>query len=605
MSAKHKSWAWLKNRDNGARAVSLAIFAVVVMVLAVFAGAIGGARAYNADPAGAPIEPNPEIEGNVTFSPHLSGWTPLEYTAASGVGNLTASLDPRVPNPISVNPEGIVAPGYLQSEKVPSATTTAYWNSTTYFSKTAGQGGSKPTGPTVATINGAQVIQATQNTTDHVGVNDNMLYTPTIPTSLYPSQNPVFDYISIIYGFTGPSCATGAGNCWLGLIFQNASGDSEAVNFQAKTGAPAGVAQAAAERTAPGGLGYVSVSLSQISQTATAGFNVTGPGASASVQVILQCLLPLTATAGNYTATIYGFAFSTSPYTFGSTLWNNATMARQVAYGNLNLTAFAPTFTYTSVAGGDYAASVIEAATNLPDPADISTQLAEVNVANATSGGQGYIEQVTYQFTYSLPIAPGVSYTGFKLSDKPGVAGPQYVSVTYGGTSYTTTYQAYLSGKWYTVASGLTVTTPTAWLGIVYYTQPQWDSISVAPGLFSGSVFEYWWFVFLGAILMFGGATSLWVTSNREGLKTRRGAQPVIPSFRLNRRGTASARHVAAVVIGATFAGAGGIALWAFYDGADLNGAAAAFIGGLVILLMLAVVVFIVYEVARRARGHV
>lgn len=600
----------------------LAVFLVLVLSFALLVGVLP-ARAYNADPNPGPVEPNPELEGNVTFATHLSGWTTLQYTTnAGGVANLTATVDSRVVNPVSVNPTDVVASGQIQQEKVPSASTTAYWNSTTYFSKqvdTACMG--TDTGPTLATVNGISVVQATQNTTNcGSGYNNNLLSSPAIPISLYPSANPAFDYVTAIYGISGPACATGVGNCYLVAGIINASaGGSNGENYPAYT-AKTGIATAggavAQDELGPGAIGYFSESLAQLSN-AHAGFNTTtGTSYSTSFQVLFQLVLPKTATAGTYTITVYAFGISTQPFTFGTTTWgagaNAALMTRNVAFTNLNLTTFAPSQSYQSIAGGGFTVATTEQATALPDPTDVSTQIAAISVNNATSGGPPYVEQVTYQFTFVLPTAAAVTYSGFKLADFLGISGVQYVSVTFGGTAYTTTYQAYPPHAWESVATGVNPAVATTWIGIVDFTGPQWDSISSPPGIFSANGIAYWWYVFLGAILAVAGASSGWVASNKRALSSRRGVGRVPfsglvgpRSLRNNRMGW-SGRHTAAVTVGLIFVGAGLIGAYSIWIGADVAGATAAFTGGLIILFAIVAIAFIAYEVAHhyRMRHH-
>ncbi len=605
--------------------VALAILVIAAVPL------LGTARAYNPLPTGVgtvSIEPNPWLEGNVTISTHASTYSALQYAASSGTGNLSARIDPRVVNPLSVNPSDIVATGTIQQEKAPTATASAYWNSSTYWGHPAAQCANTITAAAVATVNGISVVQASENATHCApGVNNQLISSPAIPISLYPSVSPAFDYVTMIYGLAGPACPGGAGTCYAVAGINNASngGTTNAqqyTGYAAKTGTATEGAAAAQDEVAPGGIGYYSMSLAQLSNS-HCGFNTTAGGSySASIQAMVQLVVPSTAsTTDTYTVTIYGWEFSTSPFTFGTTVWAGASVTRNVAFGNLNLTTLAPSQSWQSVSGGGYTEAIVQRASDLPS-ANVTITTTPINVANATAGGPSYVQQATYQFTFGLPVAASLSYGTFKLNDQVNVSGVQYLSVSFGGTSYTTTYQAYATctsstctgfQKIQVVQASVAPTTAQAWQATIYYTGPQWDSISVAPGLFSPQYFSYIWFVFLGVIVTALGLSSAWVVQNRRAQQIRspRGVARVL-WFIPRRRGRTirdrqaklrmEGHHHAMVWIGILITVAGVGAIWAIYSGADPAGAAAAFIGTLLLAVIAFAVGYIVFVVSRRAR---
>jgi hypothetical protein len=581
-------------------------FVIVVVVALLLLGGVRTARAYS--PQGG-FEPNPELEGNVTFATHVSGWPPLEYTATSGTTNLSAGIDPRVPNPIVVDPADVVAPAVLQGEKVGSA----YWNSTSLTTTdcTNGQwvnisGGAGTINRfTVQTVNGEPAEQLAVNTSASSAVTAQAHFL--VPVASWPSSNLQFDYFTAMGYLSGAASSSvsltanllgcsGSSATGYPIVYSSANGS---VADSGKTGG-----SYLGASIHPGGEFAVSVSLAQVNASGFAGD--TGAGFQ------FELGLPKEASV-TYDLVITGMTVSTSPLTLGTTWWTGGTaktnITREVFLGNENLTSLKPSFAYADIAGGGYTAAIVQTASDL---ANATVTTSAVNVANATAGGPAYVEQATYDFPFGFPAAPGVTYGSFKLTDTPEVAGPQYAVVTIGGTAYTTTYAAYSPGKTYAVVASVSPTTTTYWVGVLYYTGAQWDSISAPPGIFSASGLEYWWFVLIGAILAVAGGSSAWVTRNERGLRTRRGVAPPwifggpYGHRRLQggRRGVMRGHHAAAIVLGLVLAGAGGIALWSWYDGADWQGASGAFVAGLILLLSIVAIAFVVYEVVQRTRKH-
>ena len=498
---------------------SLALLGVAVLLLLLSPALLGSARAYTVGPSGAPVEPDPMLEGNVTVASHPAGYAALQYAPATGTPqNISASIDQRVKNPYQVTPTSILAPGILQGEKIAGT----YWNTTGFWPGHGTiLGGATETGPTVTTVNGQPAITFTLNTSA-AHLNSVAIQSSLIIASNWPSPtNPAFDTYTIGATLTGPSCPV-AGACyadlgiynqtaWVGLSYNAANGGSQVVT--------AGVASA---RIAPGTGAYSSATFATLSQSAVAGFNASGSGATSNIAFSVGLWLPATATAATYTLTIVDVALTTSPLVLGNTIWGakNTTMQRGTVFGADNLSSFSPPFSYTSVAGGGYTVAITQQATDLPG-ANVSLTEGPINIANATAGGPGYVEQVTYQFTFGLPVAPGLSYTTFKLVDKLGISGVQYVSASFGGSSYTSVYQALLPLKWTTVQSTTTATLGQAWLGIIDYTQAQWNSISTAPSFFSASGLAYYYWVAVGIVASALGLGAGAAARNASQLRTR------------------------------------------------------------------------------------
>ena len=338
--------------NAGARAVSLAVVAVLLVggIFAVLAA--GGARGY------APVrnlEPAPALAGNVTFSTHPGGAAPLQYTDSfSHWQNLSATLDPTVRNPITLNPSDVLSTS-LQANKL-GGTSGLAWNATASWTSTGTSGGGTQT-IAQTTINGAVGISDTVNSSLHGTDNPEMYLT--LPKADYPSTTLSFDWISISGFLTLPATsATGTlrvqyndgGSCYIGPGFYGTNGSLEAATstIQYISGSASGVIPF-----------YFSVPVSLMMATGGAGcaFGTT------ETLVQLAWALP-TAASVNYVATVTGMGLTTSPLTLGATIWNakNGTtgILREADVGNLNLTTFNPSFSVSSVAGGGYTAAVSE-----------------------------------------------------------------------------------------------------------------------------------------------------------------------------------------------------------------------------------------------------
>ncbi|HEV2317951.1 MAG TPA: hypothetical protein VGV89_10330 [Thermoplasmata archaeon] len=604
---------------------------VVVALFVFLLGPIGSARAYNPLPN---QEPNPEIEGNVTFSSHINGWGPLTYSTnnINVNGTLTGVADPRVPNPFLINPSDVIATTVLQTGKAAGLV----WNTTTTHASGAGwicQGGGKGevTTLTVGTANGATNLQFAVNTSA-AGTTNPFCYF-FIPVASLPSTNPAFDYMTTTFAWSGSAC----GGCSITVGAANestkvATGQlttSGAVQYTSKTGViePVGLSGGTAIASAAAPAGFWSASMAQIS-SANLGMNLTGYGVGGQQTQYAGFYygwgLPQAAST-TYTFTVTGMAVTSTALTLGPTTWyigkqsaaNATTVTRQVVAGNDNLTSLGPSFTYSQIAGGGYTVGVVQRAQDLP-AANVTIVWGTASVANA-SGGPSYVEQLNYQFSFGLATAASLTYSNFKLVDQPFIAGLQYVSVTFGGTSYSAAYQGYTPcvaatqkctgiGNFVTVQGTVTATTVQSWVGIIYYTGPQWDALASPPGVFSTGGILYYWFIFLGILLSVAGASSAWVVGQQRALRGRaRGSLDLTFSAarrRLHddRRGNVKTHHMLALIFGGLMIGAGLVALWAFLNGADLNGLIASFFGGLILIAIVGLIAFVVYEATMRYR---
>ena len=469
--------------------------------------AIGTARAYTPQPTTAPIEPNPMLEGNVTFANHTAGWNMLEYQNQYGHdANLTASLDSRTPNNIVILPQDVIAKGVLQQDRIGLGPT---WNTTkasvnAQLAATLSDG-TVATGPTLVNVAGATEIQWTFNTTKYqgvVGVWGPNIY---IPASYLPSTNLAFDFLTIGLSVQGLySAAVGVQPTLLfvsgsPLLYYYASNDSAA-----KTSASG----SATFQVRGGQSAFITYPLSDVS------------GATGSTNLTVRLNFnnePVTATS-TYTVTMFAFALTTYPLTFGTTYWNKTAPAvtEQTFINESNVSAFQPSFGYQYIADSGLTLAVAQQASDLPASA--------VNTAQTPISSGTYVEQVTYSFLYRLPAEPTLSYGAFKVADLVTLAPSQYVSVTYAGTSYLTDYTATgVKGNYTTLLSAASPMTNESWVGTVQYTQAQWNSISSPPGFFTINGIAYYWYVAIGVIAGAIAGGSAWAHRNASMERQIRG----------------------------------------------------------------------------------
>jgi hypothetical protein len=613
-----------RRKVAGAGAVSLAVVVVLVLLVSMILGAAPARAQYFTGSNVLPPEPNPYLEGNATIASHYANYSVLQYPSGSGSGTLPARLDSRVANPLLITPNAIVSPGILQNEKVAGT----YWNTTTEtgagpvvtspeWTETYGalDGATTPT-LTVTTYDGVPAVTFAWNESSH---QSGPVFTAqwAVPGSLLPSANLQFDYVTFGVLVTGPSEATSTLQPWIGntSLTANAGTSNEfgvyaATGLGSRLGVSSGVTYSA---SLAGGSAMLYYSASLASLTST-GVNLNST-ASRGITFGFIFYGKASTSTTPYTAIVTDVALTTGPLTLGPTYWGGGvkgSVTQPLYIAQANLTAFTPSFVYTSVLGGAYTAAIVQSVNDLPGSAIVTTAN-PVSVANATSGGPSYVEQVTYNFAFGLPIASGVTYGAFKMMDEPQVAGAQYAVVTVGGTAYTTTYQAYVPQTTYQVVSSVTPTTTTYWIGVVYYTGPQWDSISAPPGLLSSGGIQYLWYELIGIFAAIGGGSG-WAVARERSLRNRRAVARApfsrlvewLEERKLRRirgdRRAVSGRHGAIVALGLVTMGAAGITLWAYYDGADTTGLAATFVAGWVLLVAVAVIAFVVYEVVHWAR---
>ena len=441
----------------------MAIFVATVMILSAlviaFPGMVG--REYGMNPAAtssANIQPNPTLNTNVSWSVFNHGWSPLEYSNGSANLSLNAQPSALYPNYISVNPADIQANGTLTHDKLGSMTTA--WDNLSWVDY-SGTGSSA----SITTLpNGEIQIKDNTSTTVSVGAT----YGLYIYTSCFPSNNPQYDYLTIIAGLSGPAM-TGV------------SASIEVWNESASAGFIGTMY--------PGQTSYLSENLATLQEKDGYGstFNTSGKGATSRLEIYPGMGLPSSSTTETYTFTIYGIAFTD----YALTLGQNATGATISQSGtHALLSSFAPSFPWTGVTGDGYTAAISQPLQNL------TTQQSAINTLN-------YIEQVEYQGQFNLPTAPDLTYGSANITEHFNVSTSQTQVLDINGVSYLST----ISGKNNTVLllSSVNPNGQTQFLQIVDYTQSQWTSISSPPGIFSLAGIEYYWEEFIIAILAIVG----------------------------------------------------------------------------------------------------
>ena len=407
---------------------------------------LGGGTAFAASPSSATvhIQPNPTLNTNITWSTFYKGWNPLEYS--NGTGNQTLAANPSefYANPISVNPVD------LQSSYLTNSNTTG-----TPFNSTHIAGAGPVGGGSVETESYANGIYTLTENTSASSSNYVGWYLPGhISDTQLPSNNMEFNYITIAFSLSGPAM-TGVGaklNIWNGTA-SAASVDNSTIY--------------------PGQTIWESAPLTQFKG---ADFNTT---VSSSFEPELELYLPEHAST-TYTIKLSAFMITTTPLYLGS----NASEPEYVSI-DPKFSSFSPDFPWQDVDGSGYTVAVSQPLQNL------TTQ------QNAISSGN-YIEQVEYQGNFALSTAPDLSYGAANLTEAFNISTTQTQVLDINGVSYLST----ISGKNGTVQllSSVNPNSQTQFLQIVDYTQSQWNSISVAPGIFTIAGIEYYWWIAVGGL---------------------------------------------------------------------------------------------------------
>ena len=427
------------------RKITIAMTPAMAIIIAILFMIMPAAGAIQAEPAQAAssIQPNIELNSNATWNTFYNSWTPLEYEVNSTANaTLPANLSSFYQNPISVNPGDIIAPGILQNNAVGGV----YWNTSTVL----GPGGTTLTVDNVTfstyniTTNGvtekqeeADIIGATTGADAGQGI--------IVKAANYPSQNPAYDYLTIIIS----ASTTGGANAQVNIV------NSTGVQIQIGTSITSGTE-------------YLSMNLQEIEDKYHIGLNTTaGTGYSSQIQVLDHITVPSGAPVSKDYTTLTGLAMSTSPYILG---YNSTGSAITSGIGNIEMAKFSPqNFKYTEIANGGYSVAVSQ-----PLQKETETQ---------TPLSGSYTEQVEYSGTLGNMSGPGLSFSPANITISQDIPQKQIQVLEVNGVSYISGMNATGSNKTMLIMSANPGTTYTT-IDITDYTTSQWQSISSPAGFF-------------------------------------------------------------------------------------------------------------------------
>lgn len=436
------------------------------------------------------VEPNPTLNGNVTWSTFYSGWNPLEYSNGTGNQTLNASLSQFYINPLNIDPANIIAPGVLQGDKVAGKV----WDNMTSWAGHSSATGGSVINYGIATVNGQQAFYFNINAS---GAAYNGVYaTYDIPFTSLPSSNLNYSYLTIAGSLTISSSLTGA---QASLVVGNGSSANQAIKVVNGTAETAVQSSIGTNYITPGQAFYVSMPLGDIAQFT----------AKNSPQLVFQPNLGMPQSSGGavMNLTITGMALTTASLTVGTQLNKGTVSTPTGTYGNINLRTLSPDYNFNEIANGGYTAAISQ---NL-------SQAGNATVATASITQGNYIKQAIYSGNLELPTAPGLIYQGFNLSQRMGVPGGQYQALSINGASYLNSIAKKNSSYEFNI-TGINPNAATSYFSVVDYTQAQWDSISSPPGLFSIAGWEFTWYELVSLIGSILGLTG-------GGIAVRRRAQ--------------------------------------------------------------------------------
>ncbi|MCL5782530.1 MAG: hypothetical protein M1476_01300 [Candidatus Thermoplasmatota archaeon] len=451
------------------------IFSIIALATILFAGSAFAASTPQTYVPGI-YEPNPSMNGNITWSTFNSSWAWNEYNNSSGNQYLSANLSSFYANPVNVNPANIMAPGLLQNDKVGSN----YWNNTgTGKGWTLTVGGVGVIGNLYNnTINGEPQISLTSNST--AAGTSNSYAILNIPFATLPATNPAYDYITITGYVSLTHSVTGA-EAYIDL--ENSTGALFGTRT-ANNGMLSTTSGGPTQYLYPGQSFYVSAPLTSWTKN---GFNPTN---TSNVEIHINEYFPQTTTAAILNTTITGLSMTQSALYLGTSIYNNSKETRNIFWGvsAANLTSFNPSSSLKVINGG-YSAAVSQKMSDLTN----------VTVSQAAISSGNYVEQVTYGASFSLPAAPDLTYGNFNLTQSMNVPGSQFIALDVNGVSYSSQVSNLTSNK--TFGFGVVNPQDPNYFAVVDYTESQWNSISSSPGIFTIAGIEYYYWLAVGALI--------------------------------------------------------------------------------------------------------
>ena len=423
------------------------------------------------------IEPNPTMNTNVTWSTFYNGWKPLEYSNGSANLTLQTNTSSYFKNPTTVNESGLEMPtNYIVAG--------LNWTNPTNWKDRYSQDS-----PSVTNTSSSLTLSA-KNT--NLTTTKTANYWLPLPIGKLPSVNPAYDYITVIGYYHSTQLLTNGGS------IQIVANDTNTGATNTKEHQDINITH---EETSNSPNGYY---LNQTFEpffisTNAIGINLTN---AQYIGIGLGLNTPPNSTAASITIT--NMMVTTYQVTLGTSSYGPVSGQ----YGNAELTKFDPNFKWTEIKNNGYTVATSQPLQN------ITTSQSSVNTGN-------YIEQVTYQGTFSLPTAPDLSYSNTNTTMPVSINGNQFIVANLNGVSYTSTLNGMKNG---TLAFGnVNPNNENTIVLEVDYTASQWNSVSQAPSFWSDPLgaIEYYWYITLGVLL---GAIGLetGIGAKYEGFRVRK-----------------------------------------------------------------------------------
>ena len=448
------------------------IFSIIALATILFSA--GSAFAASTPQTYVPgiYEPNPSMNGNITWSSFHNGWTPLEYNNGTANTTLNTGFSQYYANPITVNPLDI------QSNQL-YATSDGYNNTANWTTAPTATFGSSLTQHIVTstTQNGHSVIQFQTNATS----NTTTQWTPffDIPFAKYPSNNLMYDYITL--ELTTNTSITASGQS-VDVLVQNTTGGFTVnqrhiniTNDKATTGTQTNIYPTnTLYFTAP------------IGSFAGENWNNT---ASDGICIQININMPKYQSTNLLTVTVQTLQLTTAPLYLGTTAINQTNVPAYANVGNTQLQTLSPDFQWSAITNSGYSVAVSQKMSDLTN----------VTVSQAAISSGNYVEQVTYGASFSLPGAPDLTYKNFNLTQSMSVPGSQFIALDVNGVSYSSQVSNQTTNK--TFGFGAVNPQDPSYFAVVDYTESQWNSISSSPGIFTIAGIEYYYWLAVGALI--------------------------------------------------------------------------------------------------------
>lgn len=420
------------------------------------------------------IQPYVTLNSNVTWSTFTNGWGPLEYNNGSTRGgNLTLNtgFSTLYANPISVNPTDIIADGTLQNDHL-GTDTSLNWNNTWGSRGTPAGGAVFKNG--YAAGKEYMSLNTSKSASNFLGI---YMY---IPLTAWPSQSTEYDALTYAITFSG-TALTGI------------QGGYEPANATQGNGP-------ILHPITPGQTQYYSQTIKEIAKEQGINMDMTTKDiGNAPLQFAIN--LPETTTADTLNLTVSALAITEKPLTLGTTYQDNQIIPFTNSTGAAYLNNFNPNFKWSSIANGGYTVAT-------------SQPMQKPTVEQNALSGSNYIEQVEYQGSFGLPIAPDLTFGATTLTEQFNISTSQVQVLDINGQSFLSS----ITGKngTITLITAANPTQTTSYLEIVDYTSSQWQSISGPPGFFSVAGIEYYF-----DELVLGTAAFLGLGATAAALKVR------------------------------------------------------------------------------------